>query len=687
MRVGFDIGGTFTDVIAFRRDGGIRTAKILSLLDRVGDDLARMIRDDAVADPVEVFVHGTTQASNAVIENLTARTGLIATRGFRDDLEIRNLRRPNVFDLNWDRPPAFIPRRLRTEIDERILADGSIDRPLDLVQARGTIEKLLAEDVEAIAVCLINSYVNPRHEQAVRDLIAGLSTKVVVCLSSEIRPEIREYERASTTAINAALVPVIDRYLGRLEKTLQPLSKRLLVMQSNGGLMTAAAARRRPYLMIESGPAAGVLAAARLAEEAGLTRVLSVDMGGTTAKACLIENYIPFEKPQGEIGGGANIASRGYSGAGHALRAPGIDLVEVGAGGGSIAWLDEGGLLRLGPRSAGADPGPACYGRGGIEPTVTDANIALGYMNPRAIAGATLGVDRDAAVAAIKTRLADRLGRSVEDVAYAITQLTSAVMMRAVRAVSTERGRDPREFVMLAFGGAGPMHAASLAASMGITHIVTPLVPGLFSALGLLLADYRQDYVRSLAIPVDRVTAAQLRDAFAALRSQALAEFSAQGVPADGVSHDLQVDLRYRHQLSELVAPFEIAAGDDESTRVGLNAAFHAAHQRAFGYVLAGEPVELVSLRLRARAQAGAVRFADLVRRIESAPRAGSESSRRAYFGPQGWLDTRIASRAEIDGEMRGPMIIEEADTTIVVPPGWSATRDGLGNLHLRVAR
>src|SRR5215510_458809 len=471
MRVAFDIGGTFTDVIVLGEEGRLTTAKVLSLLDRVGEDIVACVQQAAAAPRVENFVHGTTIAANAVIENKIAATGLLTTEGFRDELEMRGQRRPNIYDAEWDRLSPLIPRELRLEVNERILGNGTIERPPDLTETRVAIKNLLAQGVDAIAVCFINSYLNPAHEQQMGKLIVETAPQVVVCLSSDIHPEIREYERMSTTAINAALIPVVNNYLDRLEHHLSSYSGRVLIMQSNGGIMTAQSARRRPIYMIESGPAAGALAAARLAVEAGAMQALSFDMGGTTAKACLIENGAPLEKPGGEIGGGATVATRLFGGGGHALRAPSLDIVEVGAGGGSIAWIDSGGALRVGPHSAGAEPGPVCYGRGGPEPTVTDANVVLGYMNPDSIADATLHINREAAWAAINEKLAVPLRLDPLQTAYGITQVANATMMRALRAVSTERGRDPREFALIAFGGAGPIHAAALAESLGISRV------------------------------------------------------------------------------------------------------------------------------------------------------------------------------------------------------------------------
>jgi N-methylhydantoinase A len=683
MRVGFDIGGTFTDVIVLGDDGRLTTAKVLSLLDRVGEDIVACVRQSAPTGHVGSFVHGTTIASNAVIENKTALTGLITTKGFRDELEMRGQRRPNIYDVAWDRLPPLVPRSLRREVRERILGNGSIEHQLDPKEVQDVIRALLAANVEAIAVCLINAYLNPTHERQIGHLISELAPHLVVCLSSDVHPEIREYERTSTTVINASLIPVVDRYLHQLEQHLSAYSSRLLIMQSNGGIMTAQAARRRPAYMIESGPAAGVLAAARLATETGLNQVLSFDMGGTTAKACLIQHGVPLEKPGGEIGGGATMTTRLFGGGGHALRVPSLDIVEVGAGGGSVAWIDDGGALRVGPHSAGAEPGPVCYGRGGQEPTVTDANVVLGYMNPEAIAGATLRINRQAAWEAIESQLAGPLKLDVLRAAYGITQVANAAMMRALRAVSTERGHDPREFTLIAFGGAGPIHAAALAESLGITRVLVPLFPGLFSALGLLLADYRHDYIRSVALPLDAVDPQAVVQYYEELETKAREELLHEGVSADAIRFERQVDLKYGYQVSELTLPFPSAVRQAD-LREQLAQLFTEAHRQAFGYDR-DDTIELVSLRLRAFASAGRVQFSDLVKGRANGDGQSNLSSRNAYFGPtHGTQETVVCRRVDIEGEKMGPLIVEEPDTTVVVPPGWTVSRDHYGNLVLQ---
>ncbi len=680
MRVGFDIGGTFTDVTVLDDAGRLHTTKVLSLLDRVAADIAARIDAVDAGDRVEGFVHGTTIASNAVIEGTVAKTGLLTTRGFRDELEMRGQRRPNVYDVEWNRLPALVPRELRLEVDERVLGDGVVERPLDPAGAAEAIDRLVAAGVEAIAVCLLHAYLERAHERALGALLAERAPGVTVCLSSEVHPEIREYERASTTVINASLVPVVTRYLDRLETELGRYSEHMLVMQSNGGLMSSQAARRRPARMIESGPAAGVLAASRLAAEHGWPAVLSFDMGGTTAKACLIEDGVPLERPGGEVGAGATMTTRLFGGGGHVLRVPWLDIVEVGAGGGSLAWVDEAGALRVGPRSAGADPGPACYGRGGEAPTVTDANLVLGYLNPGAIAGDTLGLDPDAAASALERVVAKPLGLSLHAAAHGVVQVANATMMRALRAVSTERGRDPRRFTLLPFGGAGPMHAASLAEVLGVREIRVPVHSGLFSALGLLLADYRRDDVRSVAAPLDEVTVEQVRGLVEEMERGARTALAEEGVDLAALRFERTADLRYGYQVSELPLPLPAL---DAGLLSALRDAFRAAHLREFGYERE-DPVELVNLRVRASAPAATSRFADLAE-APAAPRSTGPTRRRAYFGAeQGVCETAVCTRAALDTETAGPLIVEESDTTIVVPPGWVARRVADGHLVMR---
>ena len=689
LRVAFDIGGTFTDVVIAGADGQLLTYKILTLPDSVGADVGRCIADTERQRPesaITSLVHGTTIASNAVLEEQGARTGLITTAGFRDELEIRRLGRPGVYNVFWQRTPPLIPRRRRLEVSERLTVRGEVETPLNDEEVRQAILSLKRQGVEAIAVAFLHSYVNPSHEQRAVALIREVCPEVMVCSSADILPEVREYERTSTTALNAYLMPVVGRYLDQLETQLRAYPPPLQIMQSNGGVMPAAQARRRPVHMIESGPAAGALAAAGLAREIGLAQAVAFDMGGTTAKGCLIENGQAVETAEGEVGAGINRAGRLSKGAGYALRVPAYDIVEVGAGGGSLAWVDDGGALRVGPRSAGAVPGPACYGRGGTEPTITDANVALGYMNPNSIAGGAVRIDAAAAQTAIETRLGARLGLSVHELAFGIHQVADATMTRAIRAVTTERGRDPREFTLIAFGGSGPLHAATLADNLGMSRVYIPLFPGVFSALGLLVADLRSDYVQSVPQDLDGVDPAALLQEFDTLADRAAQE--ARHEPP-GLTYERLLDLRYKRQSSELTLPLpaQVEAAD---IRQVLAESFHAAHEQTYGYRREDDTIAIVSVRLKATIRTQSLSFSELGGSFsQAAEKTAQPGSRRAYFGrQQGELNTRILSRsALVEHAVAGPLIVEEFDATVVVPPRWQASVDAYGNIVLQVVK
>ena len=508
MRVAVDIGGTFTD-ITFSDSGTFKSTKVLSVLDEVGNRISQVLNQTHEPATVEAFVHATTVCSNAIIERNLPRAAFVTTAGFRSLLELRDQRGPLDYAMDWERPEPLIPFDLCFELEERIEADGNINQALAVGDIEALITKLRAAKVESIGVCLINAYANPVHEELVSHHLRDQLEGVTVCVSSDIDPLIHEYSRACTTVINAALIPVVKEYLDKLEVHLRPYSEQLRIMQSNGGTAPSRLARLRPIGMIESGPAAGVLAAARIAEVLDINAVLSFDMGGTTAKACLIEHARPLENPGMEVAGDGVSSRPGVSG-GFPVRTPSLDIVEVGAGGGSIAWIDRSGALRVGPSSAGAQPGPACYQRGGTQPTVTDANVALGYINPEMIAARTLPIDRDRGLAVINEQIAEPLGLNIFDAALGILDVANATMVRALRAVSTERGRDIRELTLMAFGGSGPVHAATLADRVNLRSIVIPPVPGVFSALGLLLADDRFDYLGSFESPLTSIKAQEI---------------------------------------------------------------------------------------------------------------------------------------------------------------------------------
>src|SRR5262245_12538816 len=502
-RLGVDVGGTFTDLVLVSPDGVARTCKVLSTT----ADYARAIVDGVrqltteagiPARDIGEIIHGTTVATNAILERRGARTGLLTTEGFRDLLEIGRLRLSRLYDLDFERPAPLVPRRWRREIRERMNHRGEVVTPLDREGAAAAIERLLAEGVESIAVCFLHAYANPAHEVEVGAMIRDRAPHVALTLSSEILPEMREFERTSTAVTNAYVMPVMGRYLASLEGDLTRLEVRapLLVMQSNGGVMTADGGRRRPVHVIESGPAAGVIATSALARAIGAPNTLSIDMGGTTAKASIIEGYEIKRTGEFEIGGSMSQGSRLNKGGGFLLRVPAIDIAEVGAGGGSIVSVDAAGAIHVGPRSAGAVPGPVCYDQGGADVTLTDANVTLGYLHPERLPSG-LRLDAEKARRAVAEQVAAPLGIAATEAAHGVYLLGCAGMARAVRAVTIERGRDPREFTLVAFGGNGPLFAAEMARSLEIGTILVPPAPGVFSALGLLEAEVEHHLVRT----------------------------------------------------------------------------------------------------------------------------------------------------------------------------------------------
>lgn len=567
-----------------------------------------------------------------------------------------------------------MPRRYRLEVEERLDAAGQILTPLDEQSVHAALDRFAREGIEAVAVCLIHSYRNPEHERRVGAIVRERLPGVFLSLSVDVLPEIREYERTSTTVINAYVGPIVERYLASLEQRLAAAGagRRLLIMQSNGGVMSAAAAARIPAQIVESGPAAGVIAAQEAGVRSGFPNIISFDMGGTTAKASLIENGQVSRTTEYEVGAGISLSSRLVKGGGHALKLPVIDIAEVGAGGGSIVWLDRGGALKVGPRSAGAMPGPACHNTGGTEPTITDANVVLGYLNPRFLAGGAVRIDAERARAALYERTAP-LGLELHEAAYGVYAVANAAMIRAIKAVSTYRGRDPRDFALMAFGGSGPIHAASIARELGMRQVIVPPAPGLFSACGLLAARQERHFVQTLfggaaALDPDGVSAA-----FAMLECRAREELSADHVSEGAVALSRSADLRYAGQGYELTVPVPPGplSGRDMT---GLIEAFEAEHLRTYGHRAASEPVELVNLRLTAQViqtQPAPLIATDGASQMKREPRL-------AYFGPDtGLVLTPVICRSELPLHGQpGPLIIEEYDATTVVPPGCVARRE-----------
>jgi N-methylhydantoinase A len=687
-RVGADVGGTFTDIVLVDSERGLTLRKLPSTPDDFGravvEGLSNLLQTDAT-DPRDIVdvVHGTTVATNTILEFKGALTGLFTTRGFRDVLEMRRLRVPRLYDLFWDKPRPLVERALRLEVDERIDHTGQVLVPLDLAQVEQAAEQLVELGVEAIAVSLLHAYANPRHEQAIGELLRRRWPRLSVSLSYEVLPIIREYERTSTTVINAYVQPLVAHYLHSLREQLdsEKITAPLLIMQSNGGIMSDHAAAIKPAYIVESGPAAGVIASVGLARQLGIDNVITFDMGGTTAKASVVEHGVPDFTSEFEVAAGISLSSKLSSGGGYALSVPFIDLSEVGAGGGSIVWLDPGGAPKVGPRSAGAIPGPVCYGKGGTQPTITDANVVLGYINPAALLDGAMPIDAEAARGVLQEQVATPLGLSLQDAAYGVHQLANASMIRAVKAVSTQRGRDPRRFTLFAFGGSGPVHAAGLARELEIGCIVVPPAPGFFSAFGLLAADLEHHAVRTFLRRTATLDLNELHSAFDALEQRCRADLGRDDLQSEQIQVERWLEMRYVGQAFEL--PIRAPAGGFEPSHIAqFEQDFQFVHERTYGH-RTDNVMEIVNLRVVCRVPTSATA-------TPPPPTNGVvaiRTSRRAYFGPEyGELETPVLRRDSLTTEATpGPLIVEEYDATVVVPPGCNATRDALGNILIEV--
>lgn len=690
FRVGVDIGGTFTDIVFLGDDGALHTKKISSSVENyaraIADGLDAVFHDTGLGGAdVEEVRHGTTVASNAILELKGAKTGLITTKGFRDVLEIRNLRMPRLYDLTWNKPPMLVERYLRVVVDERIGAQGDIEQPLALAEAEQAVDKLLSEGVEAIAVCLLHAYANPVHEQMIKAVIQRRAPDLPHCISYGVLPEIKEYERTSTTVINTYVMPIVVRYLATLRADLdaKQVMAPLLLMQSNGGLTTAEEAAVKPMNIIESGPAGGVIGAQALARTLDLPNIITFDMGGTTAKASLVERGEVTRSLEYQVGGGIMMGSRLLTGSGYMLKVPAIDLAEVGAGGGSIVWIDGGGSLQAGPQSAGAFPGPLCYDLGGTEPTITDANLILGYINPAHLVGGDVVLHADKARQVFEAEIAKPLGLSLAHAAYGAHQIAASNMIRAIKAVSTERGRDPRGYALFAFGGNGPIFAAAMAEALQMHQIVVPPSPGLFSSFGLLYADVEHHYSRTLRRLLRQTDPRELNDAWDRMAEAAVAQLQ-----ADGFTNPAQrrirraANMHYQGQTFELTVPVADGPLDADAIRA-LEEAFGQEHERTYGH-RAGpeEPVELINIQVVGQGIPERPPVPEGLQRPSQTAMAGGPQLRQAYFGPEvGWLETPVLSRGNLRTPREGPCIVEEYDATCVIPPKAQARLDGYGNI------
>lgn len=687
-RIGVDIGGTFTDVaLVDDATGHIGVAKVPTTPRDLAEGVLTALRTamrryQVAAADVGLLSHATTVVTNAILEEKGARAGLVTTRGFRDVLELRRSARADLYDLFQDGPSTLIPRRRRFEITERVGADGAVVTPLAEHEIDDLIAALAAARVDAIAVSLLFSFLNPAHERWLGARLRTALPDVPVYLSCEVLPEIKEFERSSTTAVCAYVGPILATYLRRLEASTRSQGlPPLYLMGSNGGILEAAEAVAMPAMAVESGPAAGVVAAALVARQTGRRDLISFDMGGTTAKASLIRGGQYETTPDYEVGGGSS-RTRWMNGTGHPIRVPVIDLAEVSAGGGSIAWVDRAGALRVGPKSAGADPGPVCYGRGGNEPTVTDCNLLLGYLDRGSLLAGDLPIDHGAAEAAVRTRLAEPLAIDVRAAAAAVIDVVNHAMAEVLKIVSVQRGHDPRDFALAAFGGAGPLHCAALAGELGIAEVVCPPIPGAFSALGLVGSDLKRDYVRTVYTTTATADPASLEAAFVALERDGAAMLDRAGVAPAQQRFARAVDARYARQSYELAVP--VPPGTVDVSALGeIAAAFHDLHRRTYGHDNRSEPVQLVNVRLTAVGLTPPLTIRD---KPAAAGTDAVKSRRRLWFRDAGAIDATVYDRGLMPAGLvaPGPAVIESLESTILVPPGWQARMDDNGFVVLR---
>jgi N-methylhydantoinase A/oxoprolinase/acetone carboxylase beta subunit len=684
-RVGVDVGGTFTDFVLQSSSGELHTAKRLTTYPDPSEaclaGLDELIERAGMPWPqLAQTVHGTTLGSNIVIERKAQGIGLLTTRGFRDVLIIGREKRYQVYDLQIEKPAPLIARRLIGEVRERVLADGSIREPLDEDDARRAIRALVARGVTTLAVCLLHAYLNPAHEKRLAELAAEEAPEVAVTLSHEVSPTFREYERTSTTVVNAYVMSAVREYLQSLQGALRERGYRgrLFVMQSSGGVATADAMERYPVRMIESGPAAGALMAAVYGELTGRQDLIAFDMGGTTAKLCLIENGRPYTTTAFELHRVNNAPGSGLP-----MNIQAIDLVEIGAGGGSIACARLG-VIAVGPESASSTPGPVCYGRGGNEPTVTDANLVLGYLNPAYFAGGAMKLDAGAATRAIDQKLARPLGLEVEEAAWGVHAIVTTNMELATRVVSIERGRDPRDLTFVAFGGSGPVHGCRLAQALGIPRVVLPAAAGVTAAIGLLAAEVKFDVARTYVRRLDMLDAAAVTAMYDDMAAQAL-----DVVRQSAVTSELTIvraaDARYVGQGYELTVP--VPSGPlDARALATVRKRFDEIYAARYGYSSPDEAVEIVTWKLSAIGGAPRISLARAATTTGRDPRKGE---RPAYFPERGgFVDTPVYDRYALTAgtTIAGPAIVEERESTTVLPPGATATVDAYANLVVALA-
>ena len=691
-RVAVDIGGTFTDLVALNeKNGEILNIKVPSTPKEPAKTVIKAFQkflNETNDAEVSVIVHATTIATNALLGQLDLelpKTALIATSGFRDIIEIRRQRRHELYNLFLQKPRTLVPRRLRFEVEERIGPKGEVLTSLNKNQVESLAKQLNRENVKTVAVTLLFSYINQKHEREIEKILKKLLPRTYISLSSEIAPEYREYERISTTVVNAVLTPVISSYLDELQRKTRKLEVKapLCIMQSDGGITTKNLISKKPVSIVESGPAAGVIASAFYGKLLGINNILSFDMGGTTAKAGAIKEATPEIVSEYEVAGKVH-SGRIVKGSGYPVRQPFIDLAECSAGGGTIAWVDEGNALHVGPVSAGAEPGPPCYGRGGKQPTVTDANVVLGRLNPKYMLGGKMQIYPKLSEKAILEEICRKIRLELTEASAGIIKLVNAAMAKILRIVSVERGHDPRNFVAMCFGGAGPMHACALAEELEITKIVVPLNPGLFSAYGLLAADFRNNSVKAFMKLIDDVDVRKVEAVFQKLKLQGAKLLNKQRVTRGNMHFIRQMDLRYYGQSYELTIstykPFT-----EKALRKTVES-FHKKHEAIYGYAVEKERVELVNIKVIAVGLVKKPRLKEKPLNQEKPEKDAIIAQRKVFFEQDNeYVKTSIYKRVRLKAGnvISGPAVIEQYDATTVVYPDWIASVDRFGNIVL----
>ncbi len=690
FRLGVDVGGTFTDgVLISEATGKTSITKVPSTPSdpAVGflHAVERILEQQGLRpQDISYLVHGTTVATNSLIEGKTPRTAFLTTAGFRDMLEIGRQVRPSLYDIHFQKTRPLVPRDLAFEVSERLDATGEVLVELDEEGVRKVARQLKEQEVKSIAVCFLHSYLNPRHEERVMEILHESDPDLLVSLSSHVCPEFREYFRASTTVINACVRPMLARYLEGIQDRLkgQGMEAELLIMQSSGGVLTFETGAEKPAYMVESGPAAGVIVSNFIAGGLGHKDVISFDMGGTTAKVGLILDGRPKVTKEYEVGAQALPGTGQSRGSGYPIRVPVIDLVEIGAGGGSIAWVDPGKILRVGPQSAGADPGPVCYGRGGKEPTITDANLVLGRLNPGFFLGGEMGLDTEASREGIRQRCAEPLGMEVVECAHGIVEIANAEMTNALRIMTVRRGYDPRELVMVAFGGAGPLHANRLCAEMQIPLLIIPPSPGTASALGLLVTDLKHEFAQTRIMQQDKVDLDAINSLLSTMEKEGRTALRQEGLADEDITFLRQIEIRYAGQSYELA----IDCPGHQVTSQDLDAViaeFHREHDRTYGHGYPDQPVELVNFRVTAQ---GAIRKPQLweIAASETSVESAVKETRSVFFGAtHDFEETPVYDRGRLARGHRfeGSAIVEELDSTTLVEPGFQVEVDSFGNL------